>query len=251
MDEHTGSPSMEDNAREIELYDLVAYAWRKRRMRKLDSAWFDDTRFIEWIAREARAAIEDEPVTGIASRSDSKMLADSIRGGALAAKCKICRIPGTPAYQAPKLPGSVERVTNEAGRIGYAPCLDLSVAAGIGRELWDEESSSWVKLPSGIPRGSYVALKVSGESMLPLLHSGDVMVVRLDSPFLSGDIVVARLDDGGFVVKRVGRIGKDRLELLSINPSYSKIEVQRSVQPVVGTVVLCWCEHQSPPSSGK
>ena len=228
-----------------EMSDSMLALWQRQRFKQRDSSFFQDERFVEWIAEEGRALIEDETITPSLNENDSVELARSIQSFAAAAKAKIRRVRGSPQHRRPHVHGSPAKVASIAAQFGAAPFLDLAVAAGTGSELWDEECSTWVQLPTGITKGSYVALKVNGESMLPLLHSGDVMVIRLDSPFSCGDVVVARLDDGGFVVKRVGRITATQLELLSINPSYPPIDVVRAPQAVVGTVTLCWCDHTS------
>lgn len=215
-------------------------AWHERRLRNRGSSFYGDAAFIEWLAAEARYETSDD------DSDETVQLAHDIQARVTAARSKVKRIHSSPEFQRPLVAGSPQQVAEAAADAGAAPFLDLSVAAGTGRELWDEECSSWVKLPRGIPKGPYVALKVSGESMLPLLHSGDVMIVRLDSPFSSGDIAVARVDDGGFVVKRVGRVTADFVELVSINPAFGAIRLDRSAQPVIGVVVLCWCDHQPP-----
>ena len=235
---------MTDKPNFDELPDKLTEMLRKQSARDSKSSWYQDEKFIEWIARQARNDIDDGVRVNEFDAEDCVRVAESLRTRALAERCRLKRIIGVPEYHAPELEGSAPQVMQDARRSGFAPCLDLSVAAGIGRELWDEECSSWVKLPSNVPKGNYVALKVSGESMLPLLHSGDVMVVRLDVPFSSGDIVVARLDDDGFVVKRLGRVTTASIELLSINSAYDSIDIRRSRQAIVGTVVTCWCDHE-------
>jgi phage repressor protein C with HTH and peptisase S24 domain len=225
----------------------VLALWHKHRTRKRESAFFQDDKFVEWIAREERASLEDGSSSIEFTDEECDEVARSIQSHAAAAKARLKRVSGSPGHHRPEVAGSAAKVAAIASANGYAPFIELAVAAGVGRELWDEDASSWVRLPAGFPKGSYVALKVNGDSMIPLLHSGDVMVVRLDSPFSSGDIVVARLEDGGFVVKRVGRVEDQFIELLSINASYPSLHVHRSSRPVVGTVVLCWCEHEAPP----
>jgi hypothetical protein len=240
---HVESRGTPDLGVETDLGSIEA-AWHRRRIRDRASSFFKDDRFIEWLARDARESLVDGVTTNEFTEDQVTEVAQSIQAHVAAAKVKLSRVHGSPEYHAPAIAGSPHQVAEEAARVGSAPFLDLGVAAGIGRELWDEECSSWVRLPGGIPKGSYVALKVNGESMMPLLHSGDVMIVRLDSSFSSGDIVVARLEDDGFVVKRLGRVTAASVELLSINPAFGSIQVPRSIQPVVGAVVLCWCEHQ-------
>ena len=59
-----------------------------------------------------------------------------------------------------------------------APWFDLQVAAGAGRELWDHPAERWIEVPDLCPPGQYVALSVSGDSMQPLFHPGDILLVR-------------------------------------------------------------------------
>jgi phage repressor protein C with HTH and peptisase S24 domain len=225
----------------VELTEQLIAIWHTYRLRNEASSFYADSSFAEWLAAENR----DDGVTELDENTIQR--ADEIQARAAAVVAKIRRIRSSPHYLSPAIPGSPQQVAEFASNAGAAPFVELGVAAGIGRELWDEECSSWVRLPSGIPKGSYVALKVSGESMMPLLHSGDVMVLRLDSPFSSRDIVVARVEDSGFVVKRVGSVNPEFVELVSINPAFGSIRVSRAAQPVVGVVVLCWCEHQTAP----
>lgn len=121
-----------------------------------------------------------------------------------------------------------------------APLLELSVAAGAGRELWEQECDRWVELPPALPRGRHVALGVSGDSMEPLLAAGDTVLVRLGHAPASGAVVVAHLADDGYVVKQVGRITARTIELRSLNPAYAPVRVRREAGTVLGTVVLAW-----------
>jgi len=117
---------------------------------------------------------------------------------------------------------------------------ELSIAAGGGLELWDVECGTTVDVPENVPRGRHVALRVSGDSMEPLIHSGDLVLVRLDDRAVPGTVVVARDPDHGYVVKEVGRLTADGIELLSLNPAYPVLRVPHGAGTVLGTVVLCW-----------
>src|SRR5690606_38266750 len=132
---------------------------------------------------------------------------------------------------------------NAAAAAGCAPWLDLGVAAGVGRELWDEPCERWVRLPDDVPRGRFVALTVAGDSMEPLLHAGDVVLTQVGASPRRDSIVVARRADDGYVVKRVGEIAEQEIELLSLNPEYPPVRVPREAEAVVGTVVMRWCSH--------
>jgi phage repressor protein C with HTH and peptisase S24 domain len=129
----------------------------------------------------------------------------------------------------------------EPGR--KAPYLDLAVAAGAGRELWDEECTEWIDVPDDVPAGKHLALRVAGESMTPFLHEGDTVLVRLGPELTSGSIVVARRPEEGYVVKRVGQIRRRSVELVSLNPGFEPIRLPRDPRLLLGTVVLRWCTH--------
>jgi phage repressor protein C with HTH and peptisase S24 domain len=79
--------------------------------------------------------------------------------------------------------------------------------------------------------------------MLPLLHSDDVVLVRIGPEVARDAIVVARRADDGYVVKRVGRVGAASIELLSLNPEFEPTLIERGEGTVAGTVVLRWCGH--------
>lgn len=141
---------------------------------------------------------------------------------------------------------SVSLAVDEAARARCAASVTLAAAAGSGRELWDEECNEWVRLPDTMPTGRYVALQVSGDSMTPLIHAGDTILVRLGAEIEGGRIIVARRPDNGYVVKRVGRLNRRMIELVSLNPVYEPVLVPRSGRTVLGTVVMRWCAHGEP-----
>jgi len=146
-----------------------------------------------------------------------------------------------------------------AGRIGPALLTEaerghhaimvpeLAIAAGAGAELWELECDTLVELPPDVPRGQYLALRVAGDSMEPLLHSGDVLLVRLGAAPAVGTVVVARVPDHGYVVKEVRGISPEFLELHSLNPAYGPLRISRvdAEGAVLGTVLMRWCSHGS------
>jgi phage repressor protein C with HTH and peptisase S24 domain len=139
--------------------------------------------------------------------------------------------------------GRVAEVLDAAARERAAPRMDLGVAAGVGRELWDEECESWVELPDGTPAGRYLALAVAGESMTPLLHPGDVVLVRVGAELVRDTVIIARHPEDGYVVKRVGRVAGEEVELLSLNAEFAPVHIPRDERLVLGTVVARWCAH--------
>lgn len=126
---------------------------------------------------------------------------------------------------------------------GTAPLIELGVAAGTGRELLEEPCDTRVALPPGAPPGRYVALRVVGDSMRPLLHSGDVVLVALDAGLAAGAVVVARHPEHGHVVKRMGRPTAVGTPLMSLNPAYPTLMLPPGSGAVIGRVVVRWCGH--------
>ena len=125
-----------------------------------------------------------------------------------------------------------------------APLAELGVAAGSGRELLDEPCDTWVALPDDLAPGRHLALRVVGDSMVPLLHSGDVVLVDLDRPVHPGEVAVARHPEHGYVVKRLARAaGAAALVLVSLNPAYPPLELAAAPAAMLGPVVLRWCSH--------
>jgi len=128
-----------------------------------------------------------------------------------------------------------------------APLAELGVAAGSGRELFDEPCDTWVALPEELPPSRYVALRVVGDSMTPLLHSEDVVLVNLDGTAHPGSVAVVRHPEHGYMVKRVTRAPGPgpALSLVSLNPAYPPIELRPGAGALLGPVVLRWCAHAS------
>lgn len=82
-------------------------------------------------------------------------------------------------------------------------------------------------------------LKVEGDSMLPRIQDGDIILVRKQTSVDSGDYAVVLIDDENGVVKKV-EYDADSVTLISINPNYhprtfSGPDVQRL--QVIGKVI--------------
>ena len=177
--------------------------------------------------------------------ADAARFADRVRHRLAALGRGIRSVEGPPESVCPDAMGPLAPMVLAARRVHAAPLAELGVAAGSGRELLDEPCDSWVALPPDLPSSRYVALRVVGDSMLPLLHSGDVVLLDLDAPVRPGMIAVARHSEHGYVVKRVARTGADgsRLSLVSLNPAYPPVSLERVPGALVGPIVLRWCPH--------
>ncbi|HET9636779.1 MAG TPA: S24 family peptidase [Gemmatimonadaceae bacterium] len=132
--------------------------------------------------------------------------------------------------------GRTSMVRKAAHEIRQIPLVETAVAAGEGSDLLDEVSETWVELPAKIPRGDYIAVPVVGDSMEPLLHKRDVVLVKLGSDVARDTVIVARKNDG-YVVKYVSKLSEREIELSSLESSYPPFTVPRLESRVVGTVI--------------
>jgi len=225
-----------------DIVERVTDLLRLERPAGLDSKVYYDRRFVDWIASEARAVVESGLEPDPWSAEEVRELADRIHGASLASRYGIRQISGAPV--------SIELPEADPGSTGYlgtsqpgaAPWVQMATAAGAGIELWDEECDSWVNVPDDLAPGNYVALNVRGDSMVPLLHDGDTVLIALGVKPPKGSIVVARSDDG-YVVKRLHRITNRGVYLESLNPEYDPVVIKDVPQPIAGCVVLRWCPH--------
>jgi phage repressor protein C with HTH and peptisase S24 domain len=89
---------------------------------------------------------------------------------------------------------------------------------------WDE-----VSFPAVADDSAY-ALKVSGDSMLPLYRDGDVVIVSPAAQIKRGDRIVVRTSDGEVMAKVLKRQTASELELASFNPEHGdRIVAMRDV----------------------
>jgi transcriptional regulator with XRE-family HTH domain len=122
------------------------------------------------------------------------------------------------------------------------PRLPLGAAAGPGLLGTDERpfdsfrfSKAWLR-EQGLAAAQLSAIRVQGDSMEPLLHDGDEILVDRVQRTLRDGIHVVRLGDA-LLVKRLSPAGKGRGMLLSVNPAYPPLEVGLEELEIVGRVV--------------
>ncbi|MCB1480376.1 MAG: helix-turn-helix transcriptional regulator [Rhodobiaceae bacterium] len=99
----------------------------------------------------------------------------------------------------------------EAGSQGFFDDGGFPVGAG-----WEE-----VRLPAVGDEHAY-ALKVSGDSMLPLYRNGDVIIVSPAERIRPGDRVVVKTRSGEVMAKLLTRKTAKVVELDSLNPDYER-----------------------------
>ena len=201
---------------------------------RLDTGDGANGEFHEWLARDARAGQRSGERRATEARAER--FARRVQALVLATRLGVAAAREEPVVHNARADGVV--------RERLVPWPELGVAAGVGRELWDEPCERWIELPQSLAAGhKYVALTVSGSSMEPALHAGDVVLVSVGSLVRRDSIVVARRPEEGYVVKAVGRLSRRAIELRSLNPEFAAFSIPRDDALIVGTVVMRWCAH--------
>ncbi|WP_315918562.1 helix-turn-helix transcriptional regulator [Mesorhizobium sp. SP-1A] len=97
----------------------------------------------------------------------------------------------------------------QAGAGGFFDDAGFPVGQG-----WD-----LIELPAQSRDGSY-ALKVQGDSMLPLYRDGDVLIVEPGAAVRKGDRVVVKTSTGEVMAKVLERQTARSISLVSLNPAH-------------------------------
>ena len=74
-----------------------------------------------------------------------------------------------------------------------------------------------------VPFGADFGVRVSGDSMMPRIHDGDIIYIRKQDTLENGDIGIFSLDGNAYVKKL--KSSSDGLFLISLNKKYSPIPV--------------------------
>jgi SOS-response transcriptional repressor LexA len=228
--------------------------WREQREREEDalvdlvheyinggvySPLWRSKRFVDWIADEVRDRDRKR-------WTDAQLLAagERMMARVRARQAPLRRVFERPPERAAPVEGSPAHVLEVAAAKRATPVVELGVAAGVGRDLWEEACDTWIELPEDVPAGKYVALRIVGDSMEPLMHTGDTVLVHVGAPVKRNAVVVARHPENGYVCKRVASLTSRAIELASLDASRDPIRIPRDDRLVVGTVVMVWCTHR-------
>lgn len=219
--------------------ELLAEVLGRELLRDPDHPIWGDERFLRWLALKSREEYERRHRL---SDEECRRRGSEFMARALARKLHVARNgAGTHVRQTRHAEWRRPRPVHT----GPVPIVELGIAAGVGRELWEEPVSSWIELPPEVPPGQYIALKIVGNSMAPLMHTGDTVLVRIGSDVQRDTVIVARHPDDGYVCKRVHRVRREVIELSSLERDRPLIVVPRDPACIVGTVVLVWCHHRT------
>jgi phage repressor protein C with HTH and peptisase S24 domain len=126
-----------------------------------------------------------------------------------------------------RLPTALETKSIQGGK---APVMGFA-QAGAGGYFDDAgfpAGEGWEEVDYPGAAGSAYALKVAGDSMLPLYRDGDTIIVSPMAPVRKGDRVVAKTKSGEVMAKILHRQTGEKVVLSSLNPEHSDREFRRA-----------------------
>lgn len=118
--------------------------------------------------------------------------------------------------------------------LGYVP-------AGIPLEAVEDILDYEEISPEMARNGEHFALKIKGDSMIPDIKNGDVVIIRIQPDVESGEIAIVKVNGDEATCKRVVK-HKTGISIVANNPNYEPVfftnkEIEELPVTVVGKVV--------------
>ena len=113
------------------------------------------------------------------------------------------------------------------------------VAAGVPIDAI-EDVIDWEDIAEDAP-GEYFGLKIKGDSMMPRIVEGDVVIVHSQPDAESGDVVIVQINGDTATCKRLAKYDTG-ISLISFNPMYAPInftneEIEKLPVTIIGKVI--------------
>ena len=105
-----------------------------------------------------------------------------------------------------------------------------------------DDPSEWEEIdPKLAKTGTFLALRIKGDSMQPEFNENDIVIVRSQSDANNGDIVIAKVNGDEACCKKLFK-RNDGIILHSLNPEYapmffSQSEIQDKPVAIIGKVI--------------
>src|SRR3954469_21953485 len=134
------------------LDELMAAVGKEAELADRDLA-YQDEHFLFWLANDLRAGLDSEQRS-----SDERAAAEFARRAITRLKVRLVekRLPRRQLNErAASVRATLAHSVPAASRERCATILDLAVAAGGGRELWDEPCDRWLPLPPANLSGAH------------------------------------------------------------------------------------------------
>jgi SOS-response transcriptional repressor LexA len=138
----------------------------------------------------------------------------------------------------PARPRRVGRV-----EVAQVPLLNDAAAAGVPRIIRDEEIDRWLAFPSEwLPHAeSTRCLKVTGDSMSPVLEEGSVVVIdtqEREAGALIGKMVAAQDSEGAVTIKWLRKVGQEYILMAEHTSLRHNPIIMRPGWKIVGRVLF-------------
>ena len=131
---------------------------------------------------------------------------------------------------------SVETLSGKENRSPLLINILGKVSAGVPLDAIENIIGQEEIKPELAEKGEHFGLKIKGDSMIPEIKDGDIVVVRIQPDAESGDIVVAYVGNYDGVCKKLKKYG-DEIQLLSINPEYEPYSSKEYPIEIIGKVI--------------
>lgn len=105
-----------------------------------------------------------------------------------------------------------------------------------------DDPDEWEEIDPKLAKvGTYLALRIKGDSMQPDLNENDIVIVKSQSDANNGDIVIAKVNGDEACCKKLFK-NNDGIILHSLNPSYppmffSQSDIQDKPVTIIGKVI--------------
>lgn len=105
-----------------------------------------------------------------------------------------------------------------------------------------DDPDEWEEIDPKLAKvGTYLALRIKGDSMQPDLNENDIVIVKSQSDANNGDIVIAKVNGDEACCKKLFK-NNDGIILHSLNPSYppmffSQSDIQDKPVAIIGKVI--------------
>ena len=110
-------------------------------------------------------------------------------------------------------------------------------AAGSMIHVDDVDAEMGVLPSSIVPNGANELVKITGDSMEPVIKKGSEVYLRYQPTVEDGEVAIVRVEDEGVTCKYLFRDGKNVI-LKSENPKYEDLIVDAEKVSVIGKVLL-------------
>ena len=110
-------------------------------------------------------------------------------------------------------------------------------AAGSMIHVDDVDAEMGVLPSSIVPNGANELVRITGDSMEPLIEKGSEVYLRYQPTVEDGEVAIVRIEDEGVTCKYLYRDGKNVI-LKSENPKYEDLIVDAEKVSVIGKVLL-------------